>query len=515
MSFTWCCTVLLAATTAFAQISAESKKSTDAEFVAPFLGGRTFAVVKIDFGNVALPDLSKALPTLRDEKQLQQLKTQAHMGLTFAQSLADGKPVFAAVSVPATSNGDETFVFRQVTTTKNTSAVIESLKAVQLETTLEKEYLIATPADVAKKVKYPAPESFRKAVASGFETVADFPVQVIVVPPDYIWRTIDELSRELPDQLGGGPSSVLTQGVQWVAIGLNSKELKLEATIQSTSAEAARAFAAHLPKMLSAAVESSDATSQLPEKVVRAALASIKPEVKGDQVVIRLELLADSKENLAFFAAIAENVEREIRLSNETEDFKRLLLAMHNYHDVYGHFPVPLKARNKKGEPLLSWRVHLLPFLEQNALYNQFKLDEPWDSDHNKKLIEKMPAVFASNSIDVVKKLKPGYTTYLAPVGEKTVYGGPKPTRIQNIIDGTSNTVIVVEVQPESAVPWTAPQDYRFDEEKPLAGVAVGKTGWIAGFADGSVRTVRKAVPPKTVLYLFQMNDGNVVENLE
>ena len=73
---------------------------------------------------------------------------------------------------------------------------------------------------------------------------------------------------------------------------------------------------------------------------------------------------------------------------------KQIALAMHNYHAANDHLP-PAAIKDKAGKPLLSWRVAILPYLEQAALYNKFHLDEPWDSPHNKALIASMPAVYA------------------------------------------------------------------------------------------------------------------------
>ena len=66
---------------------------------------------------------------------------------------------------------------------------------------------------------------------------------------------------------------------------------------------------------------------------------------------------------------------------------------MHNYHLAHGHFP-PAYNKSPDGKPLLSWRVHILPYLEQKSLYDEFHKDEPWDSEHNKALITRMPAVY-------------------------------------------------------------------------------------------------------------------------
>src|SRR5262245_59728137 len=75
-------------------------------------------------------------------------------------------------------------------------------------------------------------------------------------------------------------------------------------------------------------------------------------------------------------------------------NLKMVRLAMHNFHDAMGRFPAAT-AYAKNGKPLLSWRVAILPYIEEDALYRQFKLDEPWDSPHNKKLIAKMPKIYA------------------------------------------------------------------------------------------------------------------------
>ena len=84
---------------------------------------------------------------------------------------------------------------------------------------------------------------------------------------------------------------------------------------------------------------------------------------------------------------------------------KQLCIAMHNYHDVHDAFP-PQSLVNKKGERLLSWRVRLLPDLGQFNLYQQFRQDEAWDSEHNRQLIHQMPEIFRSSSLGQVTEAK-------------------------------------------------------------------------------------------------------------
>ena len=129
--------------------------------------------------------------------------------------------------------------------------------------------------------------------------------------------------------------------------------------------------------------------------------------------------------------------------------------------------------RNANGKSGLSWRVHLLPFLDANALYKEFDLKQSWDSPHNMPLVKKMPKVFKSTWLGI----KPGHTSFLAPLGEDTIYGGEKAVKIRQITDGTSNTVTLVEVKPSLSVPWTAPQDYAFDAKNPGQGLRLGHDG--------------------------------------
>ena len=70
--------------------------------------------------------------------------------------------------------------------------------------------------------------------------------------------------------------------------------------------------------------------------------------------------------------------------------------GLRNYHEVFGRLP-PATFHGKDGKPLYSWRVVLLPFIEQDPLYKQFKRDEPWDGPHNKSLLHKMPQCYASD----------------------------------------------------------------------------------------------------------------------
>ena len=104
-------------------------------------------------------------------------------------------------------------------------------------------------------------------------------------------------------------------------------------------------------------------------------------------------------------------------------NLKQIGLAIHNYAQANKTFP-PAYTVDKDGKPLLSWRVLILPYLEGDDLYSEFHLDEPWDSEHNKKLLSRMPAVFRDPDSKLAAQ---GKTNYLTVRGEKTVFSGEKP----------------------------------------------------------------------------------------
>ncbi len=154
---------------------------------------------------------------------------------------------------------------------------------------------------------------------------------------------------------------------------------------------------------------------------------------------------------------------------------------MHDFHDKNDVFPAHA-SYDEQGKPLLSWRVHILPYLGHDDLFAEFRLDEPWDSPHNRPLIAKMPDVFKSPG----SKLRDGDTCYVVPVSidkkRQTIFSIDQNTAKQagrscrgisvgEIRDGTVNTMLIVEVAPQKACTWTQPDDWQFDPQRPRDGL--------------------------------------------
>jgi RNA polymerase sigma factor (sigma-70 family) len=185
-------------------------------------------------------------------------------------------------------------------------------------------------------------------------------------------------------------------------------------------------------------------------------------------------------------------------------NLKQIMIAMLNYHDANDHFPQNVVDKN--GKPLLSWRVLLLPYIEQTQLYMQFKLDEPWDSENNGKLLTQMPDVFRVG-FEPKDEIK---TYYQGFAGPGTLFEPGKKLKIGNITDGVSNTLAVVEAGPP--VEWTKPADIPYDPKNPLPKLdGPFSNTLIVAAADGETRPLRRDIDEKTLRRLIEVADGEPV----
>jgi hypothetical protein len=238
---------------------------------------------------------------------------------------------------------------------------------------------------------------------------------------------------------------------------------------------------------------------------------SLTPSVEGNRLVLSLDAGSDK------VAKLMELLRPSLAASRATagrmqsiNNLKQIGLAMHVYADARKTFP-PDASRDKEGKRLLSWRVLVLPYLDQADLYKEFHLDEPWDSEHNRKLIGKMPAFYADPQLSKADRAQ-GKTTYLGVAGPTGMFGQPEGLRIANVIDGLSNTLMVVDANNEHAVVWTKPDDWTPADEKPLnALVGHYPKAFLALFGDGSVRLLMESIDEKTLRAIISYKGGELV----
>ncbi|HEX8204227.1 MAG TPA: DUF1559 domain-containing protein, partial [Isosphaeraceae bacterium] len=214
-------------------------------------------------------------------------------------------------------------------------------------------------------------------------------------------------------------------------------------------------------------------------------------------------LVPSAPVTIALLLPAVQSAREAARRSQCTNNLKQIALAMHIARDASGHFP-PAAIRDQEGKPLLSWRVAILPYIEQASLYNKFHLNEPWDSPRNRDLIPFMPGIHACPS-DPTEK---GMTRYQVFTGKGAAFDSREGTKIQEITDGTSNTFLVAEGK--DPVHWTRPDDIAGDP-KTLTLDVVGSRhpgGFNAALCDGAVRFIKMTVNLAVFRALVTRNGG-------
>ena len=204
---------------------------------------------------------------------------------------------------------------------------------------------------------------------------------------------------------------------------------------------------------------------------------------------------------------------RDLHKARCAEHFKRLGAALLLFHEAHGHFPAAA-ITDRTGKPLLSWRVAVLPQLGYWSLYNEFRLDEPWDSPHNLALVSWMPPVYACPSLADRRSFVTGYQVVVGPrpvlaeVG--TLFEWSRGVEVREVLDGTSNTAMVVET--DHAIPWTQPDDTRFNPDGPLPRFGSGHPGGFhAVFADGLTRFLKYTISPEVLRSILTRDGGEVI----
>lgn len=271
-----------------------------------------------------------------------------------------------------------------------------------------------------------------------------------------------------------------------------------------------REWLGQLPRELG--MEPGDAAKLAP--AIKAAQAAVQAaEVQRSGRVVEGSLaLKTGPADLGRFLAQAEKAAERVEAQN---NLRQIGLAMQNYLNTYNAFPGTAIC-DKDGKPLLSWRVAILPFIEQAPLYNMFKLDEPWDSPNNKKLLGYMPRVYALPEREAGGKKGTYFRVFTGPMTPfdlAQTRGGPISLGlgINQFTDGTSNTLLVVEAA--ESVPWTKPEELPFDPKKPLPKLGGTSPGiFFALFADGSVHRISTKIPKDMLQALITPAGGEAID---
>ncbi len=199
------------------------------------------------------------------------------------------------------------------------------------------------------------------------------------------------------------------------------------------------------------------------------------------------------------------------RRNASMNNMKNIMLAVHNYADRHRRLPAHANY-SEAGKPLLSWRVLILPELGEEALYKQFHLDEPWDSEHNRQLISQMPELY----LDPSSRHSPedGKTHYLGAKGEGLAFSGTERGRyFAGIRDGTAFTIMILQVNDQRAATWTKPEDWELDPKDPLKGLAGSMHPGIfmAGFFDAHIQAISEDIDPEVFQHMLTISGREVI----
>jgi prepilin-type processing-associated H-X9-DG protein len=201
-------------------------------------------------------------------------------------------------------------------------------------------------------------------------------------------------------------------------------------------------------------------------------------------------------------------------------NLKQIALAMQAYEAANGCFP-PAYVADKQGKPMHSWRVLLLPYLEEQNLADQYNLNEPWNSPRNRKVTDVTIDLFQCPGQPTTAEPT---TNYMMVVGPRTISSGREPRKIAEIIDGLADTILLVEVA-DSSVRWAEPQDLHFDRlnfavngnrRQASKGISSYHPGGVnVVFCDSSVRFLKDSTNPQLVKAMLTVDGGETVPAAE
>lgn len=498
----------------------EFKKGTPAETLGNI--GETFLMTRCDGS-------ADALPSDMDADTFRRLVTRN-----------DGEPVGIDGVSGSRRRGPERLPTWIVKSRKpvNMSAVLASLKPMGdpvkvsddgMTTWTFGEYVLALPDE---KTLIAAPMDLLSSLVKNRNTQGRFGTVLADASADRDLTLAIDLTelKEFRDRISGNvPMAGLIQNIESASASLDisGKGDDLQEVVAATkNAATAAQLTALLQGLLQAQkfqlmALAQNPNSEVPAELLDAVLKLIETtEIKadGNKVTYRMSkpedpdvLLDGLKPAIEQLFDAGKKAQAAAQRSREMLHMKMIGLAFHNYHDVYQAFPRfdgDARPDPDKANRGLSWRVHLLPFLEAADLYEQFNLEEPWDSETNKELIERMPDIFKSKGVD-----KPGHTSIHVFIGDQTPFNdGEKLTRVRDFLDGTSNTILAVEAGADKAEIWTKPAGLKFTGENSIDLLGAIGESFLVLIADGSVHRLEKDIDAETLNNLIQNADGNAVE---
>ncbi len=244
-------------------------------------------------------------------------------------------------------------------------------------------------------------------------------------------------------------------------------------------------------------------------RLIQPLLDSVQVKASGNRVLLATFAQLQASEVFQTLFPAIRKARKSAKQAQSHNNLRQIAIALQKYAIAHGSFPPAVLYDKKSGTPY-SWRVAILPFIEQRALYDQYHFDELWDSEHNMEIAKTVVVPTFTSSAEPTST----NAAYFALVGPETVFAGKEGVNFVQIRDGSTNTILVVEAKRD--IPWTKPEDIPYSPDKPLPKLDGFFEGvFIAAFCDGSVHFLPDDINPQTLRHLIEKADRNVVDRSE
>lgn len=405
---------------------------------------------------------------------------------------------------------------KKVTDTDAASNIIGTLAASArlkiVEVKRSNGWLVCSLGSQDSNASMPAEETASTAVkelfASALGGESEFAIQISAALPAYFRESFLELKPALPEFIPADGFYAFLENVDSTSVGLTPESLALRIEMACQDEMSAQKMIQEIPELTDSLPKMF--ARLIPPDIITLEFASlIRPTLEDSRVIIE----TNSTQSAEILNALKRGLgamREQARKAQALNTLKQLIVGIMNYEAQYGSLPPGTRLTNDDGTQRFSWRVHILPFIGQEALYEQFHLDESWDSPHNLKIAEQMPQMF-----DLPMKAtmtQPGHTCIVVPSGAESSFPQDRIVKYSGIWDGTSNTMGILIVRSEHSVPWTAPLEYDFaadpNHEQPL--IHDGKIPTV--FLDGAVHEIPMDISPELWRALITSAGGEVVD---
>jgi hypothetical protein len=372
--------------------------------------------------------------------------------------------------------------------------------------------LAASSEEQLEALKINRPKSKRE-LREMWKELGNGSIGLVLFGNDDSRKIIRELMPSLPTPFENVSGETLAN-VEWAGLAALLQG-KTDFVVKASAADetTAKKIEASLLALNEVLEQSPQSKEYIPAAEMGFVFGSLVPSRSGNQIEISGKQLAKEQGRLSKALGLQVKAARARAVSNSRlKQLRTFAIAMHNYESAHTHFPAQ-GSFDDNGKALLSWRVHILPFISEKAaqLHAEFNLDQPWDSDHNIKLVEKMPRIYWDPNPDSLENNQAGKTIFQVPAGNGMMFNGNQETKFGDMHDGSSNILLMATLSSKHAIEWSKPVDWQVDLENPKAMLRDGRTSIDVAIADGSTYRVPLATPDKTWSYLLQHQDGNIV----